>query len=206
MRKHGGRIFRVLLALILTAGLYAQQGAQSLLTGIQTGAVQADFVGTGGSSGDSVKVRVSKGPKAAAGPHSYAVPPGSQLASSDASEQSMTILGVAGRAMGGSSYQPTSVITVPDKGSEVYILAAFCAEFHKENPSTSNHFTLKPPDRMLSCIARRGKGLSISAYQAAVWMHTDQATFSEVNEKFPVDAQEWAQGEAVFRSCQAGGQ
>jgi hypothetical protein len=117
----------------------------------------------------------------------------------------MTILGVAGRAVSETSYQPTSVITVPDRGSAVYILEAFCAEFHKDNPSESTHFTLKPPDQVLACIARGGKGLSVSAYQSAVWMYTDNATFSEVNEKFDVSRQDWAKGEALFRRCQSAG-
>ena len=184
-----------------TVATQARQGAESLLEGIRTDAVRAEFTGTGGSSGDSVKVRVAKGPKAAPGPQDYTVPPGSQLASSDASAQSMTILSVAGEAAGKNSYKPTSVITVPAKGTATYVLKAFCAEFHKENPSTSTHFTLKEPDPGLACIARNGKDLSVPAYQAAVWMYTDNATFSEVNEKFAVSTQEWSSGEPVFRRC-----
>jgi len=202
MRKRIGRILPALLALVLSAGLYAQQ---SLLTGIQSGAVRADFSGTGGSSGDSVKVRVAKGPKAAPGPAEYTVPEGSQLASSDAAAQSMTILGVKGRVISETSYEPAFSITVPEKGSATYMLAAFCVEFHKENPSESTHFTLQPPDSTLACIAKNGKNLSLAAYQAAVWMYTDQATFDEVNEKFDVSRPDWAKGEAVLRRCRPSG-
>src|SRR4051794_33535887 len=123
MRSGFRRVVPALLTLVLTAGMYAQQTAQSLITGIKADAVRAEFVGTGGSSGDSVKVRVSKGPKAAPGPHTYSVPPGSHLASSEASAQSMTIQGVAGREVSEVSYEPASVITVPERGSATYILA-----------------------------------------------------------------------------------
>jgi hypothetical protein len=205
VRRRGRQILSVMLALLLTLGLQAQPSVPSLLTAIQTDAVRAEFIGTGGSSGDSVKVRVSKGRKATPGPHDYRVPPGSQLDSSDASAQGMTIMGVAGKDLGGLSYEPTSVITVPAKGSATYILTAFCSEFHKDNPSESTHFTLKSPSPVLACIARAGKQLPVPAYQAAVWMYTDNVSFSEVNEKFDVSRQEWAKGAAVYQQCRSAG-
>ena len=201
LRRH---MVPVVLALLLNLAALAQQALPSLQSGIQSGAVTADFTGTGGSSGDSVKVRVAKGPKATPGPHHYDVPPGSQLASSDAAAQSMTILGVAGLATGENTYRPTSVITVPSVGSAVYLLQAFCSEFHKENPSPYTHFTLGEPDPVMACIARHGRNLSVPAYQAAVWMYTDNASFSEVNQKFAVTPEEWSSGEAVFRRCRSG--
>jgi len=206
MKKNLGRVFPALLALVLTLGLYAQQSAPSLLTGITGEAVNAQFTGTGGSSGDSVKVRVSKGPKDTPGPHTYSVPPGSMLASSEAGAQGMMILGVAGRETGSMTYTPTSSITVPSVGTAIYILKAFCAEFHKENPSESTTFTLREPDKMLACIARGGRDLSVSAFQAAVWMYTDDATFSKTNEKFDVSAEDWQKAESVFRKCQQAAQ
>jgi hypothetical protein len=115
----------------------------------------------------------------------------------------MTIMGVAGKDLGGFSYQPTSVITVPAKGTATYILTAFCSEFHKDNPSESTHFTLKPPSPVMSCIARTGKQLPVPAYQAAVWMYTDNVNFSEVNEKFEVSPQDWAKGAAVYQRCRS---
>ena len=206
MKQNLRRIFPAFLTLVLALGLYSQQPTPSLLSGIDSGAVTAEFVGTGGSSGDSVKVRVSRGPKALPGPHAYSVPPGSSLASSDSAAQSMMVLGVEGRETGPVTYAPTSTITIPAAGSATYILRAFCAEFHKDNPSESTHFSLHEPDKVLTCIARNGPTLSDAAFQAAVWMYTDHATFAEVNEKFDVTAAEWAQAGPVYRKCQPSGQ
>jgi hypothetical protein len=175
------------------------QAAPSLLNGIQTGAVIADFVGTGGSAGESVKLTVLKGPKSAPGSQDYTIAPGSQLSGS---EDCMIIRGVAGRTVGEDGYSPTSVITVPNKGSATYILDAFSTKLHTDNPSRDTHFTLSAPEPFLSCIAVSGKELSIDAFQVAVWIYTDNPTFSEVNDVFRINDFAWQEGETVFLHCQ----
>jgi hypothetical protein len=200
MRKRMKAVAATLMPLLLAAGLFAQ-GSPSILPAVASGEVRIDFSGTGGSSGDSVRARVSKGYKATPGAHTYSVPPGTMLASSDAGAQSMMIAGVAGRETSSESYTPSSTITVPPNGAATYILKAFCAEFHKENPSESTTFSLRAPDPVLACIARSGQGLSVPAFQAAVWMYTDNATYGTVNEKFTVSRQDWASAERVFQRC-----
>src|SRR6185295_14097064 len=107
----------------------------------------------------------------------YVLPPGSGLVSRPDSACSMTIRSVVGIAQGPTSYRPASVITVPNAGSETYILAAFCLDSKTDDPSESTTFTLKAPVRALSCIAREGAFLSVEAYQAAVWIYRDKLTF-----------------------------
>lgn len=178
----------VLLALTLWSSVYAQTATPTLQEAIAAGQANARFYGTGGSSGDSVKVEVSKGPKAASGPKTVTIPPGSQLESSEASAQSMMVLEVAGRVTGPGTYAPSANIVIPTTGVATYILNAFCAEFHKDNPSENTHFTLSSPDTTLACIARQSLEAhsSLEATQAAVWMYTDHLTFQEMNEKVSI--------------------
>jgi len=41
--------------------------------------------------------------------------------------------------------------------------------------------------------------------QAAVWMHTDNVTYRQMNERFPVTTQDWAEGQSAFQECRNAG-
>lgn len=170
---------------------------------MRDGAVVAIFKGTGGSSGDSVEVVVAKTARAGPGRLDLTIPPGSMLHSSNGAEQSMVIMGVEGRSTGGGMFEPTSHITVSTAKPVSYILSAFCAEFEKENPSTTDTFTLEEPVPILACLAREGKTLSVAAQQAAVWQYTDRMTYGRVNEKFAVSQTEWAAASSLLEHCRS---
>jgi hypothetical protein len=193
----------VLLGLTLWSSALAQTATPTLQQAIAAGEANARFYGNGGSSGDSVMVEVSKGPKAASAPKTVTIPPGSQLESSEAGAQSMMVLGVAGRVTGSGTYTPSDNIVVPVTGLVTYILNAFCVEFHKDNPSESTHFILRSPDTTLACIARESLKLnsSLEATQAAVWMHTDRLTFQEMNEKFSISSADWNTARQLVSTC-----
>jgi hypothetical protein len=197
----------ILLVGLTFCSLVFAQSIPTLQDAIASGQVNGVFYGTGSSSGDSVTVEVSKGPKAASGPKEVSVPPGSRLDSADAGAQGMMILGIAGRVTGATTYAPADNIVVPATGTATYLLTAFCSEFHKDNPSESTRFTLRSPDPSLACIAKRSKdgGLSIDATQAAVWIYTDRLTFEAVNEKFSVSRTDWDRAQQVVRACGLGG-
>jgi hypothetical protein len=166
---------------------------------IRNGLISAVFSGTGGSSGDVVQVRVTR--RRGSGRLRLSVIPGSKLISATADVQNMVLLGVRGRDMGGGQYIPESEIVV-DGTSVTYILSAACADFDKENPGNSTRFTLEEPgDPVLACIARLGADRPIPTFQAAVWMHTDKASYSLVSSRFEVSRAEWAAGERLLRSC-----
>jgi TQXA domain-containing protein len=193
----------VLLGLTLWSSAYPQTATPTLQQAIAAGQANTRFYGTGGSSGDSVMVEVSKGPKAASGPKTVTVPPGSQLESSQGGAQNMMVLGVGGRVTGPSTYAPSDNIVIPETGTATYILNAFCAEFHKDNPSESTQFTLRSPDATLACIARQSLKAhsSIQTTQAAVWMFTDRLTFTEMNETFSISSSEWNNAEEIVSAC-----
>jgi hypothetical protein len=78
------RFLKAVFALLLLFGspLLAQSShpsIPSLQDAINSGRLTVNFEGTGGSSGDSVKARTAKGPKAPPGPVEAEVPPGSQF-------------------------------------------------------------------------------------------------------------------------------
>jgi len=177
--------------------------AEDLASAIAAGRVNASFRGNGGSSGDAIELVVSKTPEAGTGTLTLTVERGTRLQSRDAAAQSMVIAGVRGLSTGGDSYEPSSEIEVSDRQPKIYFLEGYCMEFEKENPSGDTAFSMTSPDPVLACILSHADGLSTEAKQAAIWIHTDHATFEHVNEKFAVSKEDWAAAEAVLKKCQA---
>jgi hypothetical protein len=173
----------------------------TLQDAIVSGIITAEFSGTGGSSGDSVRAQVAKGPNSGLAPVAVIIPAGSILVSNDEDAQNMTVVSVRGVDLGGKKYRPESRIVLTDKEPVTYVLAAYCTQFEKANPSFATRFTLKKPDPVLSCIAQQGPSLTVPAMQAAVWMRTENITLVHMNEKFSVTAQEWDAGQSVFQRC-----
>ncbi len=126
------------------------------------------------------------------------------LRSSSANVQDMVILGVKGLDVGGEKYRPENEIVIVGDRPVTYVLSAACAEFNKDNPSEGTTFSLvESGDAVLACIATRSKDVNTSAAQAAVWMHTDKASYTRVNSRFSVSRDEWAAGAALLRSCRS---
>jgi hypothetical protein len=175
----------------------------TLQDAIATYTVTAEFRGNGGSSGDSVLAELAKGAQAGTEALSMSLPAGSVLLSDDASVQNMMIAGVRGILHGVSKYRPETRIVLTDSDPVVYVLAAYCMEFEKENPSHDTRFRLERPDPALERIAQLGASLKVPAMQSAVWMHTDGVTFDRMNQKLPITQEDWSAGEAVFLKCRS---
>ena len=204
-RALSGLMLITLVALATLQAFGQATETEPLYKAIRDHKVITDFRGTGGSSGDSVRVRIEKASKNGK-PVEVTIPPGTMLHSSNGAAQSMVIMGVRGLDTGGGTFVPRSRIVLASTTPATYILSAFCAEFEKENPSPSDTFTLQEPDPVLACIGKKGRNLSVPAEQAAVWMYTDHMTFPRVNEKFPVSQADWTAAEGVFQQCQASSQ
>jgi len=168
---------------------------------IASNTVTAEFGGNGGSSGDAVMAQLAKGAKAGPDRLEVLLPAGSVLLSDDPSVQNMMIVGVRGILHDGRRYRPETRIVLTDRDAVVYLLAAFCMEFEKENPSQDTRFRLERTDPALERIAQLGASLTVPAMQAAVWMHTDGVTFDRMNLKLPITQEDWSAGEAVFLEC-----
>jgi hypothetical protein len=206
MRKAIGS---VALCLALAFGSFAQSGKAgggaagapiTLQRAIASGKIDAEIMGTGASSGDSIKLKVRKRAK---GPVTVTVPPGTILRNSSGGEQDMVVSGVRGIDLGGGLFRPASRISLTSSSPVVVVLSAFCAAFEKDNPSTSATFSVDAPDPTLACITRRARAanLSVAAKQAAVWMYTDRISYEHMRQKFQVSPSEWSDAQSVGAAC-----
>jgi len=173
--------------------------AEELAAAVAAKKVSVSFSGTGGSSGDSVMATVKLLDKNA-DPLELTIAPGTRLRSGNSSDQNMVVAGVKGEMMGGQSYRGSSTITASSTPS-TYVLDAYCAEFEKDNPGSSTHFSVGSVDPVLACILEGASSLSVQARQAAVWIYTDKASYSHVNQKFSVSRSDWDEAAAVVRNC-----
>lgn len=195
----------VLVALVLSALLSFGQAKDTitLYRAIRDGKVTATFEARGASSGDSITVDVAKSPGAGPGPLRLTVPAGTILENGNAAGQGMVVAGVRGLITGPLTYEPTSTIYVPSRKPKAYVLSAFCINFEKDNPGSSDALSVGQRDPVLACILRRSTSLTVAARQAAVWIDTDHVTYDQMGQKFPVTPDEFSEGQAVFNRCQS---
>jgi hypothetical protein len=178
----------------------------TLPAAIAVGEVQAQFASTGASSGGSILVTQAKTAAALVGTFVLSVPPGLRLADVSETGQSMVVTGVRGRVAdrNASTFPPELWITLVDYNPVTYLLAAYCAEFHKDNPSTKSVFSIaQTSDASLACAFAGAKrqNLSIQGAQATVWILTDGVSFEQMNQRFPVGAAGWASAMQIVAGC-----
>jgi hypothetical protein len=157
----------------------------------------------GSSSGDSVLLIVVK----IGGPDRLVltIPPGMLLKSPLPASQDMIIAGLKGRDLGGGKYTPESTITLTANQPARYVVEAYCAEFHKDNPP-ADKFDFGVGTSVESgmvCVLdeARNQKLSVAATQAAVWIHAEHVTFSEMNTRMSIGPTEWSRAEATALRC-----
>jgi hypothetical protein len=167
---------------------------------IATGQVRVSIRGTGGSSGDSIKLHIARGP-AAADALEISVPPGTILRNGNSAGQNMVVGEVLGRMVGESSYAPASHIELSGTSDVTYVLTAFCLNFEKDNPSEADSFSAEAPDATLACIMKNSSQLSVPTRQAAVWIYSDNINYAHMNQKFSVTEEEFSQGRDVVNAC-----
>ena len=85
---------------------------ETLFQAMQKGWVGATFRGAGGSSDDTVRVRLARTGAAPSGRLALTVAPGSLLQSVSQGVQDMVVTGVRGRDLGDGRYEPRSEIVV----------------------------------------------------------------------------------------------
>ena len=164
---------------------------------LSAGKITVVFHGTGGSSGDAIEATVATTPKAS-GDLVLTLAPGTRLESKNPNTQNMVIASVRGQALTTNTYTPMSEIRASGK-PKAYILDAYCTEFQKDNPSSGTIFKVAEVDPILACILSNSTSTVIK--QAAVWIYTDKATFSHVNQKFDVTRTDWEAAEATVNKC-----
>jgi hypothetical protein len=175
----------------------------TLQDALRAGTVVATIVGTGASSGDSVRVALQKTPSAGPGPLTLTIPRGSVLMNHSRGYQNMVVARVRGRDSGGLLFTPQETMVVQGKDPVTYLLSAYCANFFEENPTKNTSFDIHDSKPMLACLVNRGRPLSINALQAAVWMYTDGIPLSRMKTKFNVTFEDWESASKIFHQCEA---
>ena len=203
------RIWWILQLFLWTAAAncYSQaQGVEiteTLVQALAAGHVTVQFRATGASSGDSVLLTITKTAAAPSSTLSLTVAAGLRLNNITGSGQSMVVERVRGKMINQRSYVPGSTIVLSDTNPATYMLSAYCAEFHKDNPSPDSMFGVALPEPTLSCILTETarQNLSLAASQAAVWNYTDRITFQDFNRRLSIGFAEWTTAVSVTQSC-----
>ena len=157
-----------------------------LLQAIARELVRARFVGTGGASGAVVRLHIQRTAKAGGRPLRLRVPLGTSLNNAAAGQQDMVVLRLLGKVAGPNSYAPTDLIELLDNRLHEYVLEAFCAEAHKQNPAAGGSLSIGPLSSSELRAVLQGSRLvpaaqkSLKAIQAAVWAVTDDISRSEL--------------------------
>src|ERR1044072_4060550 len=118
---------------IMVPAILAQQ---TIHEAVSSGKLALESIqGTGASSGDSIKMKGRKGPRAGNEPVDATVPPGTKLASNSGGAQSMVVAGLSGEDVGNGMMRPASTIHLGSAAgaTATYVLNAYCAAFEKDN-------------------------------------------------------------------------
>lgn len=195
----------IIASALLSATALAQVASspKTIPEAVAAGEVRVIFKSNGSSSGDSMTITVVKTAKAQAGTLVLSVPVGLRLDNASRTGQSMIVAGIQGRALNDGTYLREAKVTLPDNNPVTYLLAAYCGDFHKENPSPYSVFTLETANPTVSCIlseARR-RNLSVQATQAAVWIYTDHVSFEDINHKLLIIGADWDAASEVVAHC-----
>jgi hypothetical protein len=190
-----------LLGILLTSASFVRAVVETedLASAVAAGKVIVTFSGNGGSSGDAIEATVVITPKAG-GDLVLTVAPATRLQSGNSSAQNMVIASVRGQVVGGNRFGARSDVSV-SATPKSYVFDAYCTDFEKDNPSTGTQFRLGKVDPVLASIL--GQSNSTTVKQVAVWIYTDKASFSHVNQKFNVTQSDWDAAAAIAKKCSA---
>jgi hypothetical protein len=160
----------------------------TLSDAISQGLIQATFNGNGHCAGECIKLTI----KSQVTYPLEITPPtlGTVLMPTASGAQSMVILQFQGIDHG-STYTPETSMELTDQTPVTYVFRAYCLEFHKANPSSSDQFTMSGtanPDviKILNTIATLPSPVTdIQAVQTAIWVVTDNISQQDLNKAFP---------------------
>jgi hypothetical protein len=161
--------------------------------------VDAEISGIGGSTGDAILITVRrKVPDMLR----LTLTPGTVFTSTSGTVQNMVAASVKGERVGENSYRPATEIVLADNDKHSYVVEAYCLDFHKPNPGSSDSFTIASADERARKILQAGKAksASIAAIQSALWMQREHLTPAEVKQRFPASDEDIAVAQAIVQS------
>jgi hypothetical protein len=91
----------------------------------------------------------------------------------------------------GSTYTPATSMKLTDQNPVTYVFRAYCLEFHKANPTSTDQFTMAEtanPDviKVLNAVGTLPSPVTnIQAVQTAIWVVTDNINQQDLTKAFP---------------------
>jgi tetratricopeptide (TPR) repeat protein len=173
------------------------KGEGSLASLIKQGQVEATATAIGGSSGDTIRLTLRRKVDTVV---QADLLPGTVLRSDDPAVQDMVAYQVRGTAVDEERFQPTDAIVLESDEPVTYIVAAYCLDFDKDNPSAGGTFALADPSpAMARLLARaRKQDADTPTIQATVWM-AQGVPAGEIRQRFPVDQAQLSAARRLIR-------
>jgi hypothetical protein len=107
----------------------------------------------------------------------------------------------------GTTYTPGTSMQLTDQTPVTYVFRAYCLEFHKANPSSSDQFTIAGtanPDvtKILNAITSLPSPVtSIQAVQTAIWVVTDNVNQQDLTKAFPSGVSEISNVKTILQAA-----
>ncbi|MFA6233565.1 MAG: aspartyl protease family protein [Bacteroidota bacterium] len=185
----------LLLSLFCTvSGPSFSQNVMPLHEAVQAGLVEMRVTGRGNSSGDAIQLELRRSDEAE---DEEGLPldldlsfePGTVFRCLNPAAQDMIGSALRGEMISETEYRPTLKITLSDDALHRYLVEAYCLDFNKANPSTTDEFRIEAPDTDLAVLLREGKARSarVEVLQAAIWQTRGDVTDVTMMSRFPVD-------------------
>jgi hypothetical protein len=171
----------------------------SLQEASNNGLVQYEVRGNGSSSGPSLVIGIRLTNFRAIDVY---VLPGTVFTSGNANAQRMVAWRVVATiAQSGQDLSPVTSMYLPDAEERLFVIEAYCLDFHLDNPEVADAFTAQaslatPVEASLDIraaqIIAEGKKreLTIEGIQSAIWMDHESVTQPEIKAKFDAAAKD----------------
>lgn len=176
----------------------------TLTDAISQGLVTATFVGNGACAGECIKLTVKS---QVAYPLEITPPAlGTVLTTTSSGAQSMVLAQFQGIDHG-STYTPATSMELTDQTPVTYVFRAYCLEFHKANPSSSDQFTMAGtanPDviKVLNAVGSLPSPVvNIAAVQTAIWVVTDNISQQDLTKSFSSGVGEVSNAKTILQAA-----
>jgi len=107
----------------------------------------------------------------------------------------------------GTTYASVETIELNDQTPVTYVFRAYCLEFHKANPTTSDQFTMSGTAnsdvvKILSVATTLPASVAnIAAVQTAIWVVTDNVSQQDLNKYFPSGVSEMSNVKTILQTA-----
>jgi hypothetical protein len=191
-------------ALLVPAWGRAQEST-TLDQAVRDRKIEVSIRALGGSTGDTILIDARKKvPQALR----IRLEPGTVFRCVSGGAQDMVGVSIRGEREGTSMYRPESEMVLTDDARHPYVVEAYCLDFHKSNPDSSDTYSIGVADERAKAICEAGKrkGLSIQTIQVALWLDRSHASASAIKSRFSVSDSDIAAARELLKSIGKAGE